>query len=236
MLVMVALVFGPGTAKAAESDPERMTSRAKAHILGLVLPDFPPDLAPGVSREVTVRIVVAPTGLVDSVRVTSPPSPIDAQVIGAVANWYIVPAACSNSAWTASEVRTAVAFAWEGDRKFVTVRDPRWYAIGEQVELAAIGGTSHARPVLEWEQPLDPMFPRALLRRKQMSGIVVARFRVDAGGAVSEVLHTVAWPSPLLDASVRSALRHGKVRRTDRQPIVEPFDACVEVTFKLAPE
>ena len=58
----------------------------------------------------------------------------------------------------------------------------------------------------------------------------------DLRGAVSKALYRRAWPSPLVDASIRPPLGQRKVRRLVRLPIVEPFNACSEITFKrLAP-
>jgi hypothetical protein len=193
-----------------------MTSRAKAQILGLVLPDFPSTLAPGMSLEVALRIVVNDDGHVDSVHVTTPPSSVDAEVIGAVAKWYLVPAHCGNSGWTGSEVRTSVAFGWEGDRKFVTVKDPRWYAVGEQVEVPDLTGLSGTRAQYQIGNYVEPEYPRALLRRGTR-GLVVARFRVDDQGRIGEVLRVFSWPNPLFGAAVQSAMSHWKIERVDRE-------------------
>ena len=232
LLVATVCWLSVAATDAGDLRSEAMTSRAKAQILGLVLPDFPSTLAPGMSLEVALRIVVNDDGHVDSVHVTTPPSSVDAEVIGAVAKWYLVPAHCGNSGWTGSEVRTSVAFGWEGDRKFVTVKNPRWYAAGEQVEVPDLTGLSGTRAQYQIGNYVEPEYPRALLRRGTR-GLVVARFRVDDQGRIGEVLRVFSWPNPLFGAAVQSAMSHWKIERVDREPIEASFIACIEANFRL---
>jgi len=135
---------------AAKESTDPMTSRTKAHIPGVVLPDFPADVAPGTSLEVAVRIGVNPEGHVNSV-----------------------------------------------------------------------------------QDYVEPEFPRTLIERRVAHGSVVTHFRVDEQGRVMEVLDAFAWPSPLFNSDVRSAMAQWRIRRVDREPSTAPFSACIEVDFRL---
>jgi len=230
---IAALLLGivAGFAPATHADDTK-SARATAALLGVALPDFPADLAPGDALEVGVRFRVDAKGRTYDVAVTSPPSRMDAEVERLVRTWFVVPAVCGDSGWSTSEVRTALAFSWNAGSKIITIRDPQWYATGPQIDLPNVAESTKRSRIVRISGD-DPQFPRRLLLQRIRRGVVAALLDVDDDGRIASVSRTFSWPSTLFEEATRDALKDWRMGYADGSPVTKGFLACVEVNFSV---
>jgi hypothetical protein len=231
LLLIAAVTCGSQAANSGGGSEGDIIDRGPAMLFPPVLPAFPATGVADSSLVVDIRFAVNEGGDPFDIQVTTPPSPADAAVIEAVLRWSAVPPVCRGWHWISAHVRTSVVFSIENGRNIVTIRAPRWFAAGEDVQLPRLPpGEMPAR--LRVLGP-DPVFPPRAIANDHAIGLIHAAIWVDADGFVTSVPRIFSWPGLVFEAAARDAMMKWRIVGDSGLPLGEPFLHCVRIAFTL---
>lgn len=206
---------------------------ARADILRAAGPEYPADrLGAGTEGYVEVQILIGTDGLGRGARVLSsdPPLAFDAAVLQALPSWVFIPRLDAERCELRERaVRMVFWFEVVDGRGVIRVLGPAAIRASERRAIdredgAVIDSRGRERVAVDGFAVMPP----ASFARRDLRGVVIARFQIQRDGATDGIETLFAWPPGELDDIVVSGLR---ATHFDRVADLPPAGACRSFRF-----